>query len=626
MTPLAPPDRQRHALFLALIAAAGVAAYANSFVVPFQFDDLEAIVRNPSASSVAAFLSSPSRGRPVAYLSFAINGSLGGGSVAGFHVVNLAIHLATAAGVYALALLLSRLASRAPAASVSSRRAGLLAALLFVTHPLHTQAVTYLTQRMASLAALLFVGAVLAYLEAASARAPWRRRGLLALSLSAALLAYLTKENTVVLPAVLLLAELLLLDGDLRARALRLSPQIGLPLLVIQLQRGGGGGAAAAVAATAGGALLEWTPAPGLSPQLSYLLAQPAVLLRYLGLLILPVGLNLDRDLHVPASPFAPSFLLPLAALLLLAGAAAWWGWRRRGRDPLALLVPFAAGWFLLTLTVESSVIPLADLMFEHRAYLPSVAIFPVLALHAERWMDGIATPSRRSIAWAAAGAVVLALGVGTVARNHVWRSPEALWTDVLEKSPGKARPYVQLAQAAEERGAHPEAIALLESAARLERQVPHVHLLLGLAYRSAGDLASAERALRRQQALGFADFPGSHLALGLVLLETGRQRDACAEFGAEVEHNPRELDALENVGSCRYAEGDLRGAVTAWSRVAEARPGQAPVLYNLAMGHAALGALAQARAAYERFLRVAGPELEPQRRAALAWLAANPR
>lgn len=618
LNPLRAPPRLRP---LALVPALALAAYANSFAVPFQFDDLVAIAGNPAVASLEAFLAAPSRGRPLAYLTFALNGSLSDGSVVGYHAVNLAIHVLTALGVYALTLLLARRADRPGGPSSPPWRAGLVASLLFVVHPLHTQAVTYVTQRMASLAALLFVGAVLAYLSGAVARTLPRRLLLQAAALLLAYLAYETKENTATLPAVLLLAEALLLDGGAARRLLRASPQLLLSAGVWLVGWGGTG----AVAAATGGAFLEWTPPPGLPAGVAYLLAQPGVLLRYLRLLLLPIGQNLDHDVAVPSSPATPEVLLPVAALALLVVLPAGWAWRRRQDDPLARVVPFAAGWFLLTIAVESSVIPLADLMFEHRVYLPSVALFACAGLLLDRGLSRL-RPGPARAGWAITAAVVLVLAVATWARNEVWRSPESLWSDVLAKSPRKARPYVQLAQAAAGRGAHREAVNLLERAVHVARPAPHVHLLLGLAHRSLGDLGAAEAALRRQQALGFGDFEGSHLALGLVLLETGRQSEACAHFDAEVRAHPANPDALENVGACRFAAGDVRGALDAWSRVAAAGNGRASVLFNLALAHAAMGEVAEAREAYERFLRAAGPELAPARQAAQAWLAQHPR
>jgi Flp pilus assembly protein TadD len=620
------PPLASHLLHLALIGLTGAVAYSNSLHAAFQFDDLNAIVGNPATANLQAFFARVPSSRPFAYLTFALSGSIGGGSVVGHHALNLAIHLLAAAGVYGLVLSLARASGvRAAPLTATPELAALFAALLFAVHPIQTQAVTYLTQRMSSLTALLYVGAVLAYVRAALSPVGRTRVALEAAALALTALALLTKENAVTLPATLALVDGLFLAGPLTSRLRRLAPFLVLTPAVAWAILGGGGGGGGPIAAVAS-AYLEWDPIPGRSAALTYLLVQPGVILAYLRLLLIPIGQNLDWDVAVPASVLSAPTLLSTAALGLLALAPIAWAWRARAREPLARAVILAIGWFFVTLSVESSVVPLADLAFEHRVYLPSVGLFALGGLGLDRALARLGTPGARRLFFVGFSLLVLALTAATWRRNEVWRDPSTLWSDVLAKSPGKARPYVYLAQDASRRGDHRAAVALLQKAATLPRVPPHVHLLLGISYRSLGDLASAEAALRKQVELGYGDFPGSHLALGVVLLDQGRTEEACRQFSEEARVAPGSVEALENVAACRYTRGDVAGALEAWRSIVSTRPSEARPLYNLALGYASLGDWAGARRSYEAFLERAGPDLEPQRAAARAWLAEHPR
>jgi tetratricopeptide (TPR) repeat protein len=207
----------------------------------------------------------------------------------------------------------------------------------------------------------------------------------------------------------------------------------------------------------------------------AYLITQFHVIVRYLQLLVLPYGQNLDHTIPLSTSLLEPLPLLSLLLLLgVLAGAVVLW---RRGepgtQTPMAglcRLAAFGIFWFFIALSVESSIVPIRDLMFEHRVYLPSVGFFlSVVSL------VGLATGRfGRKLPWLWTGApfglaVVALLSVGTtVARNRVWLDGITLWSDVRDKSPGKYRAYSMLGTYYVEEGRTQEALAVLETAVRL--------------------------------------------------------------------------------------------------------------------------------------------------------------
>lgn len=517
-------ERPGARLCVALILAAGLGAYANSFTVPFQFDDLVVLVGEPS---ITGFHPSPASRRFLGDLSFAVSYRLFGTSTAGYHVVNLAIHLANALLVFLVALRVGRSdAGRGTWLEEHRRAVGCVAALLFVAHPLQTQAVTYIVQRYASLAAGFFLLAVVAYLtfRTTDRERPRTAAAWYALFLLASLAAFWTKENGFTLPLVVVTAEFLLFTAPARKRLLYLSPfALGAVALI----------AALLVVRPSAAQLDAMARVDTVMARSDYLLTQSVVVAKYLGLLLFPAGQSIDHAVPIQTSLLAPRVLstamlhLSLIVAALVAGRAG----RRRGA-PLLTIAALGVLWFYETLLVESSLIPIVDVMYEHRAYLPSAGILLVAAallvrLPRPQWTRGKA---------AAAGLVVLLLCALTVLRNRVWRDDLSLWLDAAQKAPGSSRSlnnvgvaygrrgerevaadwfrramaadpsnskaWVNLGEMLQETGRCGQAIPLFERFAALHPGYPDVFARLATCYAETGDAASAAAARERAERL----------------------------------------------------------------------------------------------------------------------------
>ncbi len=174
-----------------------------------------------------------------------------------------------------------------------------------------------------------------------------------------------------------------------------------------------------------------------------YLMTQFGVITTYLRLLLVPVGQNLDYDYPLQQNFFTPQVLLPLSLLLLLLATACYL-LKHSTENRLATLVSFGIFWFFITLSVESSIVPIEDLIFEQRAYLPSIGFFMALlagsALIFKRLTRHTMTQSR--LATVILVALVALLSAMTIGRNMVWQDDVGFWQDVISKSPRKARGY----------------------------------------------------------------------------------------------------------------------------------------------------------------------------------------
>ena len=212
-----PPPPQplltRPLVVLLLISLLAILIYSNTFSVPFLFDDTPNIVENPQIKDLSNF-SDFSGSRYVGFLSFSLNYRFGGLHVFGYHLVNLLIHIINGFLVYTLVLLLFRASSRLSPTTHdlspfnSAHWIAFATALLFVSHPIQTQAVTYIVQRFSSLATLFYLLTVVAYLRWRLASPEGRRRYLwYGAALVSTVLAMKTKENSITLPLMLLLVE-----------------------------------------------------------------------------------------------------------------------------------------------------------------------------------------------------------------------------------------------------------------------------------------------------------------------------------------------------------------------------------------------------------------------------------
>jgi tetratricopeptide (TPR) repeat protein len=509
----------------------GALAYSGSLRGAFVFDDLPQILENPAIRNLGTFPAPWGRevlpNRWVAYLTFAVNHGLGGYDTFGWHLANLGIHLANAALVWAFVVLAFRSPRlRSSTLAASAGAVAFASAAIFATHPLGTQAVAYVVQRITSLATLFYLLSVVLYLA-------WRLRPggparplLYAGALASALLALRTKEIAFTLPVSLALVEWAFLEGG-RRRWLPILP-VALLALLIPLSLLDLGKPVSAVLDSADSSTRVLPPAG----RHDYLRTEAVVVARYLGLLALPVGQSIDHDVAIRRSWLAPDVA---ACTLLLAGLAAlgaWMAWRstpRGGRpplDPAVRLVALGIAWFFVTLSVESSVIPITDVMNEHRAYLPSSALLPaavtLLALLFRRLDAG-----RVARDTAVAGGIAAALlAVATWNRNRVWRDEESLWRDAMAKSPGHLRPLSNLGAALAKQRRFAEAIPVMRRATELDPASSPLHVQLGVVLFLAGKPQEAEVELRRAVALE-PDDPDALFNLAVMLRGMGRREEA---------------------------------------------------------------------------------------------------
>jgi hypothetical protein len=431
-----------------VLAAVGLAVWGSTLGNDLLWDDrLTAAVPVPLTARTGTYY------RPVVMLSFALDRLLWGTWPAGFHLTNVVCHLTVA---WLLGELAVRLGIGAGAA--------LAGALVFLVHPVQTEAVTYVSGRTDVLCALFLLLALLAWRRARHAGDPFALA-----SAAAVAAAVLAKEAAALAPLVLLLPG---------AHPAGRPPRPLAPLAV--------SGAWAVGWAASGGPGLDLG---GLGARLPAIAVAALTLLR---LLLWPSDLHLER--FTPVAGWSAAAALGAWAALAAVGAGLSCVARHvpRGRLLLALA--------LLTYVPVAGIVPVypavADRVLftaEHFLYLPLVGLAPLVAAAAA----GVGPRRAARGAPAVLGALLLAWSAIVVERNRDWRDEETLFRHTLRHEPPTARVWFNLGNRALARARLDEAVGLYEAALAREPRDGAAHLNLGIALQRQGRLAEAEARYR---------------------------------------------------------------------------------------------------------------------------------
>jgi len=573
----------------AVILAAIVAVYANSIGGPFVLDDQASVVQNPDIRNLGRLdrvLSprpdSPVAGRPLVSLSFAIDYAIGGLDVAGYHVVNVAWHVACA---WLLFGIVRRTLDRWPALTQSVLPAAdvaLAAALLWAVHPLTSEVVDYTTQRTESMMAFFLL---LALYAAIRAHAPAPRLWTV-VTVLACLAGTMCKETIAVAPLLIALHDRVFVFESWR-EAVRHRRRLYLGLATSWLVLAGmvSTGPRAAVSGLDSG-VSAWT----------YLLNQAAIVLDYLRLTVWPTNLVV---FYGWPEMLALGDVLPEAmtvVALLAITAVALVKWPRLG---------YLGAWFFVTLAPTSSVIPIAtEVGAERRMYLPLMALAVLAAVAAAAlvtWVGRRGTTAARAIGAVALAVMVLALGAATVRRNAEYASAITLARTVVDRRPTAVAHHIlgeQLALA----GRYAEAETALATAVSLgdSRALYQLGVLLMDGRRTSEAAKQFEAFVATagvRQRLRWLDPPlidvlSARLMLARIGAADGRWADVAAQTRLVLAAAPRHPEAQRLLGAALFSTQQWPETIATLSDYLATRPRDAQARLNLGVAFVATGRL----------------------------------
>jgi len=539
----------------------------------------------------------------VVEFTFALNHQFGGG-LWGYHAFNLAVHLFAALTLFGIVRRTMTLPVLAPRYGARSGALAFCIALLWMLHPLQTESVTYIVQRMESLMGLFYLLTLYCFIRAASlpdldglnhqdtklARPPrggtsraatnssvpgvwvswWSKRWYAAAVLACAL-GMGCKEVMITAPVLVLLYDRTFIAGSFRdALRRRWGFYLGLAVtLAIVAPR--------VAAAFAPHAISAGFGLPGIRP-LDYAASEPGVIVHYLALAFWPSGLCLDYGWPVAKSA---SGILPGAIILAGLLAVTAWALLRRPacRGPAAgRSWGFLGAWFFLVLAPTSSFMPIRDLASEHRMYLPLAAVVAASVVAAYRAGGQMvrrlapATGAQRRLGGGLAAGFVLSaaaiLGALTFARNTDYRTETSVWDDAVLKQPENARAWTYRAGAYAAAGRRDKALECFDRAFKLRPAYPEAYYNRAGVYR---DLNRFEDAIRDYDHAIALDpyFAAAFNNRGSVYAAIGQDARALSDYDRALKVNPdfvmahcNRATAYDNQGEYDLAIGDCESAL----------------------------------------------------------------
>ena len=581
------------AWLLVLLAVPVIFIYADTLTGPFIFDDRNNIEENPHIrisritlkGLTAAAFDSPLHRRPVAYISFALNYYFHGYNVVGFRLVNVVIHIIS--GI--LLFFFIQATFRTPALRSGNTHAkwvSFFAAAIWMVHPLQTQSISYIVQRMNSLAAMFCILSFLLYAHFRMSPQKRSRWWLLSGCILAGILALGSKENAATLPFFIILYEWYFF-GNLSLKWLKDHlPELAgfLLLLVILVLIYLGVDPLDKILATYENR--NFTP-------IQRILTEFRVVIFYISLFLWPhpSRLNLDHDFALSSSltdPITTLFsMLAIAVLMVLAVITA-----RNQR-----IISFCILWFLGNLVIESSIFGL-EIIFEHRLYLPSMLCGLIIILLIYRWVKPMWLNT------VILSSLVIVGSVWTYERNGVWRDRVTIWKDCVKKSPQKARPYNNLGAALADEGHYNEAIAHYHKALQINPYYPNAYANLGLTLAKQGKVAEGITLLLKALQIKPKDYE-TLSNLGVALLMQERYEEAIKYLTEALEINPHFAKAHNNIGVVLRRQNRFQESMDHLRSALQLDPDYAEAYNNLGVTLASQGLYEEAIAQFSAALEI---------------------
>ncbi|MBI5676376.1 MAG: tetratricopeptide repeat protein [Nitrospirae bacterium] len=586
-------------LHVSLIILLGLLAYSNTFHAPFTFDDIDNIVENNRVKDISHIHSfftdiegQAIMARPLTAATFAINYYFGKLDTTGYHIFNLALHIANGILLYFLIKITAGYLNYS-----DDKKIGLIAlfsSLIFIAHPIQTESVIYIVTRSALLSTFFFLLGVILFTKTVHTEGKRKLIYTLALFIIS-LMGMASREEFFIFPIILILYDLYFISRQDIKEVLK-NFKIHLPVIltlayVIYIVMSHDYGE------HAGYGVKTITP-------FEYLMTQFNVHWTYLRLLFFPINQNLDYDYPIAKA------LFELPTILSFIGYIGLWItsiylYRKRP------VISFCILWFMVTLAPSSSFMPIKDVIFEHRLYMPNMGIiiaftssvFYVLQFRIHRSHIFSSHFSLPTSYFLLLSTVVILFSIATYQRNIVWKDEVSLWEDVVRESPGKARPHNNLGNAYL-KGRIDEAINEYKTALRLNPDYAEAYSNLGSAYFIQSRIDEAINAYRAVLTLN-PNIPEAHNNLGNAYATQGRIEEAINEYQTAIRINTDDVKAYYNLGNAYLAKGRIDEAINEYRTALKLNPDYANAHINLGIAYIRQGRIDDAINEYRVALKL---------------------
>ena len=555
-----------HLITIALPVLLSLVIYFNSLNNGFVYDDYATIVENkhiaeplrslPSLFNRSYFniASGEASYRPVATLSYYLIYAVGQLDPFWYHLFSILLHGFNVVLVFLLALKI-----------VKNRYSAMIAALLFASHPALTEAVDAISYNEDLLAASFFLLAFICY-AGIKASAGKSRVTLYVLSLFCFLLALLSKEMAITLPAVLILYDLAIRDGGSRSLSFKSIGRLIKSQLYFYI-----GYLAVGLFYLYLRFVAFYNPGEAIKPFYGSLIERivylPAHIFSFIKLAVFPAEPNADYVFAYPEGFFDINNLI---GLLIVAGLIASSLTIYKKSNPIF----FGLWWFLITLSPVYNLIPLFNPLADRYLYIPVLGFCLAAAVVLN---DAVKSRLNRPGSSRIVTVILVVCIVGlfstvTVARNRDWKDGLTLWSKTVKSSPGSSVARGSLGHAYQQLGRLEEAIEQYKKAVAIYPDDYKAHYNLGVVYSQQGLYGKAVESYQRSIRSN-PDYPNARFNLGIIYQNQGETDSAIDQFRKVTELDPADFQARNNLGVAYAIRGDLKLAIGQWEKVLEIDP-----------------------------------------------------
>ena len=558
--------KYRNIFSILIILSIAFLSYFNTFTNSFHFDDFKYIVNNeglkedfqhvflsylcfPTCHDILSNLSN----RPIIFYTLHLNHSLGGFNVFGFHVVNLTVHIITCLLIFLFAkeiLSINRFLKTSDQ-SKNKLNIPLISALLFAVHPMNTQVITYITGRTTSIAVCFYMASFLFFIKGVRQNLPWKIL-FYALSIVFLIMGYGSKMIILTVPVMFIIYYLFFTPlksiffkrffESIFIRIIIQTIVITSPFILIFISSHLN---ILSFFRMDFGFLqklfdpiqiklmhIDSMAKDNLSMTIYLLTEFKVIVFYYIKMIFFPFNQNIDPDFPVAHGITDSGVALSLGVILLCLFAGIYFYKNNR-------IIAFGIFWFFITLLPTSSILPLRDMITEHRLYLPLAGFILTIPLCLNQFIIRYKKSSFKQLAYFILPVflLIIVFSVLTVKRNFVWKNEKSLWSDAAEKSPRLPRPLNNLAEAYDKEGLaydnkknYKKAIEFLKKAIAISPTGYKYYNNLGKIYGRLGEFELATKNLKL--ALKYnPDYPFAHYNFGKVYELRGMLDNAIEEY-----------------------------------------------------------------------------------------------
>ncbi|MGD0885947.1 MAG: tetratricopeptide repeat protein [Thermodesulfovibrionales bacterium] len=572
-----------------IIFLVSFAVYFNAFFNDFAYDDKTQVLGNhwirdvkylpdifyKSVWSFQGETRISNYYRPFMHLTFMLNYYVFGLRPWGFHLVNILFHAGVSILVFVLTSRLLRVSSNASQVREKGFVGSLLSppflgAVLFATHPIHTEAVAWVAGIPDVSYTFFSILSLYLYM-----RSDEGTKGMYPLSVVSFFVATLCKEPALMLPIILVAYDYIF--GN-RAEGYLPFIKRYIPYLFVA-------GAYLGLRYHALGGFSPARPPIELSAY-GYIINVFPLFSQYLENLLLPLNLNAFHVLHPISSIFETEGIVSSAVTAAFV-VVTFLAFKKKNKVCFGLLV------IALPLLPSLYIPALGENVFAERyLYLPSFGFVLLIALA----LTG-ATAVKPGLASGLAMISLLVAAVysaGTVSRTSVWRDDLTLFTDTVRKSPDAALPHNNLGNAYENQDRIDEAVNEFSTAVKIRPGLAGAHYNLGNEYKRQKRFKEAIIEYKTSLRLnpGYAE---AHINLGVAYLNQNLLDEAVNEFTTAVKLEPDSAEAHTNLGTAYLNQNRLEEAVNEFSIAVKLEPDFAEARYNLGTAYAKQNRLEEA-------------------------------